>query len=67
MAAKPNILLISADQWRGDCLGIAGHSVVRTPHADALAREGRPVCAALCRIGALRPGARRSLHRSFIK
>lgn len=34
-----NILLITADQWRGDCLGVAGHPVVRTPHLDRLAGE----------------------------
>lgn len=32
-------LFITADQWRGDCLGCLGH-VVRTPHLDALAAEG---------------------------
>ncbi|CCV04987.1 Sulfatase [Mesorhizobium metallidurans STM 2683] len=37
---RPNILLISCDQWRGDCLSAAGHKVVRTPNADALAAEG---------------------------
>lgn len=37
---KPNVLLITADQWRGDCLGVAGHPVVRTPNIDALAGEG---------------------------
>lgn len=36
----PNILLITADQWRGDCLSIAGHPCVKTPNIDALAREG---------------------------
>ncbi|MEQ8356225.1 MAG: alkaline phosphatase family protein [Kiloniellaceae bacterium] len=35
-----NILLITADQWRGDCLGVAGHPVVRTPAIDALAAAG---------------------------
>jgi arylsulfatase A-like enzyme len=35
-----NILLITADQWRGDCLGYAGHNLVRTPHLDVLAGEG---------------------------
>ncbi|MEO8811951.1 MAG: alkaline phosphatase family protein [Caulobacteraceae bacterium] len=35
-----NLLLITADQWRGDCLSALGHPVVRTPHLDALAREG---------------------------
>lgn len=37
---RPNILLITCDQWRGDCLSAAGHKVVRTPNADALAAEG---------------------------
>ncbi len=27
-------------QWRGDCLSVAGHPVVKTPNADALAAEG---------------------------
>ena len=35
-----NVLLISADQWRGDCLGSVGHPLVRTPNLDALARDG---------------------------
>lgn len=35
-----NILLITLDQWRGDCLGVAGHPIVRTPNLDRLAREG---------------------------
>ncbi|PVB59977.1 sulfatase-like hydrolase/transferase [Labrenzia sp. 011] len=37
MSRRPNILLITADQWRGDCLGTMGHPVVRTPNLDALA------------------------------
>ncbi|KZD11563.1 alkaline phosphatase family protein [Oceanibaculum pacificum] len=37
---KRNILLITADQWRGDTLGAVGHPVVRTPHIDALAAAG---------------------------
>ena len=36
---KPNVLLITADQWRGDCLSSLGHPVVKTPHLDALAAE----------------------------
>ncbi len=35
-----NVLLIIADQWRWDCLGVAGNTVIRTPHLDALAHEG---------------------------
>lgn len=37
---RPNVLLITADQWRGDCLSAAGHACVRTPNIDALAKEG---------------------------
>jgi arylsulfatase A-like enzyme len=37
---RPNVLLITCDQWRGDCLSAAGHPTVKTPNADALAREG---------------------------
>jgi arylsulfatase A-like enzyme len=35
-----NILFVTADQWRGDCLSALGHPMVRTPHLDALAAEG---------------------------
>lgn len=35
-----NILLITLDQFRGDCLSIADHPIVQTPHLDRLAREG---------------------------
>lgn len=37
---RPNVVLIMADQWRGDCLGVAGHPVVRTPFLDRLALSG---------------------------
>ncbi len=37
---KPNVLIITADQWRGDCLSAVGHACVRTPAVDALAKEG---------------------------
>lgn len=35
-----NILFITADQWRGDCMTLLGHPHVKTPNLDALAREG---------------------------
>jgi arylsulfatase A-like enzyme len=35
-----NVLFITCDQWRGDCLSALGHPMVRTPHLDALAKEG---------------------------
>jgi len=34
-----NILFITADQWRGECLSSRGH-LVQTPNLDALASEG---------------------------
>jgi arylsulfatase A-like enzyme len=35
-----NVLFITADQWRGECLSVLGHPIVKTPHLDALAAEG---------------------------
>lgn len=40
MADRPNVVFIMADQWRGDCLGCAGHPVVETPHIDQMAQQG---------------------------
>ncbi len=37
---QPNVVFICADQWRGDCLSIDGHPVLRTPHLDQLAARG---------------------------
>jgi len=39
-AAKPNILVLYADDWRNDTLGAAGNPVVKTPELDRLASEG---------------------------
>ncbi|MFO0449431.1 MAG: sulfatase [Pseudomonadota bacterium] len=38
---RPNILLIITDQHRADHLGCYGNPVVRTPHIDSLAAQGR--------------------------
>ncbi len=39
--AKPlNIVVLYADDWRFDTLGVAGHPVVQTPALDRLAQEG---------------------------
>ena len=35
-----NVLLITLDQFRADCLSIAGHHLVKTPNIDYLARNG---------------------------
>ena len=37
---RGNVLYITVDQWRGDCLSAAGHPLVRTPTLDALAERG---------------------------
>jgi len=39
MNERPNIVLITSDQHRGDCYGFEGRKV-KTPHLDALARAG---------------------------
>ena len=39
MTRPRNVLFITADQWRGDCLSALNHPVVKTPNLDALARE----------------------------
>jgi arylsulfatase A-like enzyme len=36
----PNVLLITLDQWRADCLSALGHPCLRTPHLDALVARG---------------------------
>ena len=35
-----NVLLITLDQFRADCLSVAGHPLVKTPNLDRLARNG---------------------------
>ena len=37
---KRNILFITADQWRGDCLSAFGHPCVKTPCFDQLIEDG---------------------------
>ena len=34
-----NVLFITADQWRGECLSALGHQV-KTPNLDQLASDG---------------------------
>lgn len=52
-AARPNVLIVLADQWRAQAFGFAGDPNVRTPNFDRLAGEsvrfvnaisGLPVC-----------------------
>jgi arylsulfatase A-like enzyme len=35
-----NVLLITLDQWRADCLSARGHPCLKTPHLDALVGDG---------------------------
>ena len=39
MKKKPNLLIITTDQHRGDCYGFEGRKV-KTPHLDQLAASG---------------------------
>ncbi len=40
MPPRRNVLFITVDQWRGDCLSALGHPVLETPALDELARRG---------------------------
>jgi arylsulfatase A-like enzyme len=43
VAADPkplNVVVLLADDWRHDTLGCAGNPVLKTPHLDALAKDG---------------------------
>ena len=40
MAKSMNVLFVTPDQWRADCMSVLGHPTVRTPHLDALAADG---------------------------
>lgn len=45
--SRPNFIFITADQHRGDCLGIEGRKV-KTPNLDQMAREGTRFTSAIC-------------------
>ena len=40
MPDKPHVLILMTDQQRADCLGCAGHPLLRTPNMDRIAAEG---------------------------
>ena len=40
MAKPRKVLFVTADQWRGDALGVLGHPAALTPNLDALAGDG---------------------------
>ena len=37
---RPNILILTTDQQRGDALGASGNTEIQTPNLDKLAGEG---------------------------
>ena len=37
---RPNLVLLLTDDQRADCLGVAGHPLLKTPNIDRLANEG---------------------------
>lgn len=51
---RPNVLLLLADDHRGDAIGALGHPVVRTPVIDGLVAEGTAFTRA-CIMGSLMP------------
>ncbi len=39
-SARPNIVFVLCDDHRFDCLSLAGHPFLKTPHIDQIGREG---------------------------
>ena len=60
---RGNVLFVTADQWRGECLGALGHPVVRTPVPRRAGRPGRLLPPPLRPGGALRAEPRVAPHR----
>ena len=63
MNSQLNVLFVTADQFRGDCLSAAGHPVVRTPEPRPARRRRRLVPPPLRQRGAVRAEPGRPLHR----
>ncbi len=40
LGGRPNILMLMADQHRGDCIGADGNKAIHTPNLDWLAQDG---------------------------
>ena len=73
VAARPNIVFVVADQWRGQAFGFAGDPNVKTPNLDAFERQsvnftqavaGMPVCSPT--RASLLTGQRPQTHGVFI-
>lgn len=52
---RPNIVLIVADDHGREALGCYGNPVVKTPHLDALARDGTRFTSAFCTTASCSP------------
>lgn len=59
---KPNILLITADQLRYDCLGSSGRYPVSTPNLDRLAEQGHLFSQAYSHFPVCGPARQSMLH-----
>ncbi|QHW34634.1 sulfatase-like hydrolase/transferase [Paenibacillus rhizovicinus] len=59
---KPNILLITADQLRYDCIGSSGKYPVHTPHLDRLAEQSTLFSQAYSHIPVCSPARQSMLH-----
>lgn len=69
-STKPNVIFLLTDDHRWDALGAMGNTVIKTPHLDALAKEGilfrkAYVTTAICSISraSLLSGQYESRHR----
>lgn len=63
---RPNFLFITADQHRGDCLGIEGRRV-RTPNLDAMAQGGTRFTSAICPAPVCQPARASILTGQFCR
>lgn len=59
---RPNILFIQSDQHRFDCLGCAGHPLLRTPNLDRLATQGVHFDHAFCPVPVCIPSRNSLIH-----
>ena len=58
---RPNIILFTTDQHRGDCIGLAGHPAIETPNLDGYVAGGAYFPNAYTEIPST-TGARRVMH-----
>jgi len=64
--ARPNILLIHADQHRFDCLGAYGNPDIQTPNIDALAQDGVLYEASFCPFPVCTPSRYSLLSSQYV-